>query len=127
MIAALAADRGIARRDFTNRELLEQLLYPIINEAAKILDEGIALRASDIDMALIAGYGWPVHTGGPMFWADTVGLPAIVAALRALAAQHGPAFAPSPLLERLAASGDALHRAVAAPSPSLTLERADHA
>jgi 3-hydroxyacyl-CoA dehydrogenase len=125
VIAALAAARGIARRDFTDAELLERLLYVVVNEGARIVDEGIALRASDIDMALIAGYGWPVYTGGPMFWADMVGLPTIVAKLEALARRHGDAFAPSPLLARLAATGGVLHRAVAA-SRSVVLEGALH-
>ncbi|MGU3316764.1 3-hydroxyacyl-CoA dehydrogenase NAD-binding domain-containing protein [Sphingomonas sp. M6A6_1c] len=125
VIAALAAAKGIARRSFTDRELRERLLYVVVNEGARILDEGIARRASDIDMALIAGYGWPVYTGGPMFWADTVGLPTIVATLAALAERHGPAFAPSPLLVRLAESGGTLHRAVAAP-PLPILEGAVH-
>ncbi|RZM09893.1 MAG: 3-hydroxyacyl-CoA dehydrogenase [Sphingomonas sp.] len=125
VIAALAAAKGIAWRSFTDQELQERLLYVVVNEGARILDEGIARRASDIDMALIAGYGWPVYTGGPMFWADTVGLPTIVATLAALAERHGPAFAPSPLLVRLAEGGGTLHRAVAAP-PLPVLEGAVH-
>lgn len=125
VIAAFAADKGVTRRDFTDEDLIERLLYVVVKEGAKILDEGIALRASDIDMALIAGYGWPVYTGGPMFWADTVGLPKIVAALDRLALEHGAALAPSPLLRRLAAQGAALHLAVAAPQPTM-LEGAEH-
>ncbi|MCP3734294.1 3-hydroxyacyl-CoA dehydrogenase NAD-binding domain-containing protein [Sphingomonas sp. RP10(2022)] len=125
VIAALAAAKGIVRRSFTDQELRERLLYAVVNEGARILDEGIALRASDIDMALIAGYGWPVHTGGPMFWADTVGLPTIVATLEALAQRHGDTFVPSPLLVRLAESGGMLHRAVAASSTPV-LEGALH-
>ncbi|WP_174280303.1 3-hydroxyacyl-CoA dehydrogenase NAD-binding domain-containing protein [Sphingomonas bacterium] len=85
--------------------ILARLLYPVVNEAAKILEEGIALRASDIDIAAILGYGWPVQTGGPMFWADTVGLPAIVAKLRDYEAAYGEAFRPAALLARLAAEG----------------------
>ncbi|WP_174290940.1 3-hydroxyacyl-CoA dehydrogenase NAD-binding domain-containing protein [Sphingomonas bacterium] len=85
--------------------ILARLLYPVVNEGAKILEEGIALRASDIDMAAILGYGWPVQTGGPMLWADTIGLPAIVATLREYEAAHGEAFRPAALLERLAAEG----------------------
>lgn len=127
-IAALAAEKGIARRSFTDDELRERLLYVVVNEGAKILDEGIALRASDIDMALIAGYGWPVYTGGPMFWADSVGLPEIVAALEALAEIHGAAFAPSPLLKRCAENGDALHSVTATPVAASTPKKvATHA
>ncbi|HEX7850896.1 MAG TPA: 3-hydroxyacyl-CoA dehydrogenase NAD-binding domain-containing protein [Sphingomonas sp.] len=126
VIAALAADKGITRRSFTDQELIERLLYVVVNEGAKILDEGIALRASDIDMALIAGYGWPVYTSGPMFWADTIGLDSIVATLDALAAEHGGSFAPSPLLKRLAEQGGALHQAVAASAPTHILEGTSH-
>jgi 3-hydroxyacyl-CoA dehydrogenase len=124
VITALAADKGIERRDFGDQEIVERLLYVVVNEGAKILDEGIALRASDIDMALIAGYGWPVYTGGPMFWADQVGLPKIVAALEALAARHGAGFTPSALLKRLAGEGATLHRGIAAPARSKILEGA---
>jgi 3-hydroxyacyl-CoA dehydrogenase len=84
-------------------ELLARLLYPMINEGAKILAEGIALRASDIDVVYVMGYGWPPHTGGPMFHADRVGLPAIVRALEAM-----PGVSVAPLLARLAAEGGAL-------------------
>jgi 3-hydroxyacyl-CoA dehydrogenase len=81
-------------------DLLARLLYPMINEGAKILEEGIALRASDIDMVYVTGYGWPAHKGGPMFYADLVGLPMVVAALKAM-----PGISLSPLLEKLAAEG----------------------
>ena len=80
-------------------------MYPVINEGAKLLDEGIAARASDIDVAAILGYGWPVYTGGPMAWADEIGLGKVVAGLETLAARHGPAFEPAPLLRTLAAEG----------------------
>ena len=71
----------------------------------KILEEGVALRASDIDVAAMLGYNWPVYTGGPMFWAGMVGLPAIVAALKDWQARWGDRYAPAPLLERLAGEG----------------------
>jgi len=90
--------------------ILARLLYPVVNEGAKILEEGIALRASDIDVAAILGYNWPVYTGGPMFWADTVGLPKIVATLKELEAAHGDAFKPAALLEKLAAEGGSFTR-----------------
>jgi len=70
-----------ARRDFTDDEILGTLLYPMVNEGAKILEEGIAQRASDIDTVWIYGYGWPVYRGGPMFWANTIGLDKVVAGL----------------------------------------------
>jgi 3-hydroxyacyl-CoA dehydrogenase len=77
----------------------------MVNEGAKILDEGKALRASDIDIVWINGYGWPVYSGGPMHWANGIGLAKIVARLRALEAEHGSEFKPAVLLERLAAEG----------------------
>ena len=86
-------------------EILARQIYPIINEGAKVLDEGIALRASDIDIACIKGYNWPVYRGGPMFWADTIGLPKIVAKLKEFEVKYGDAFTPSPLLEKLAKDG----------------------
>jgi len=109
IIADVAAAKDIARRETKGDEaLLARLLYPVVNEGAKILDEGVALRAADVDVAAILGYNWPVYTGGPMFWADRVGLDRIVAGLRKLEAEHGETFRPSPLLERLARGGGAL-------------------
>jgi 3-hydroxyacyl-CoA dehydrogenase len=125
-IEALARDKGIVRRSFTDEQLLERLLYVVVNEGAKILDEGIALRASDIDMALIAGYGWPVYTGGPMFWADTIGLTKIVAALEVLESEQGPEFAPSRLLRRCAEADTPLHEAVASSTSTAHKEIPSH-
>jgi len=81
-------------------EIIERLLFPMINEGAKILEEGIACRASDIDVVWVYGYGWPAHKGGPMFYADHVGLSTVVESLRAM-----PGVTVSPLLEKLAAEG----------------------
>jgi len=86
----------------TDDEILERCMYAMINEGAKILDEGIALRASDVDTVWINGYGYPAHRGGPMFYADTVGLPAIHARVVEFMNKHGKVWTPSPLLERLA-------------------------
>lgn len=105
IILDFAASKGITRRAISDEEILERCLYPMVNEGAKILAEGIALRASDIDVVWIAGYGWPVFTGGPMFWAETVGLTKIVERLTAYEAIHGADFTPAPLLMRLAAEG----------------------
>jgi 3-hydroxyacyl-CoA dehydrogenase len=106
VIATFAAFKGVEKGGpQSQEEILGRLLYPVVNEGAKVLEEGIALRASDIDMACILGYNWPIYTGGPMFWADTVGLPKIVAALKALQAKHGDVFKPAALLEKLAAEG----------------------
>ncbi|MBV9078657.1 MAG: 3-hydroxyacyl-CoA dehydrogenase, partial [Methylobacteriaceae bacterium] len=97
--------RGVTRRPLGDHEILERLVYPMINEGAKILEEGIALRASDIDMVWITGYGWPVYRGGPMFYADTVGLPKVLAKIEEFRARLGPEWEPAPLLRRLAGEG----------------------
>ena len=104
VICDFAAKTGVQQREFSDAEIVERLLYPVVNEGAKVLEEGIALRASDIDVALVTGYGWPVWTGGPMFWADSVGLARIVEKLDAMLG----AQAVSPLLRRLAAEGGSL-------------------
>jgi 3-hydroxyacyl-CoA dehydrogenase len=85
IIADFASKAGKPQRSFTKDEIRERLLYPMVNEGAKILAEGKAQRASDIDVVWINGYGWPLFTGGPMFWADTVGLDTVVAGLE----RHG--------------------------------------
>jgi 3-hydroxyacyl-CoA dehydrogenase len=95
---------GLARRKIGDEEIVERALYALINEGARILEEGIAQRASDIDVVYIAGYGFPDFRGGPMFYADTVGLPNILRAMRAFAKGYQPdAWRPAPLLEKLAA------------------------
>ena len=81
IITEFAEKEGNAQRDISKDEIRERLLYPMVNEGAKILEEGMAQRASDIDVVWINGYGWPLYTGGPMFWADTVGLDTVVAGL----------------------------------------------
>jgi 3-hydroxyacyl-CoA dehydrogenase len=86
-------------------EVLFRLLLPVVNEGARLLEEGIAMRASDIDVAAMLGYGWPAETGGPMFWAEAVGLPEVVDRLRRYSVEPGDAFAPSPLLVRMAREG----------------------
>ena len=91
-------------------EIVARVLYPAVNEGAKVLEAGLALRASDIDVACILGYGWPVYTGGPMFWADTLGLPKIVARLEEFEAQYGARFKPAALLKQLAGEGRKLTR-----------------
>ena len=101
MIDAFRAEKGVTPRSFGDEEILQHMLYPMMNEGAKILEEGIALRASDIDVVWLFGYGWPRWTGGPMFLADQIGLPAIVEALERM----GPGHEPAALLRRLAAEG----------------------
>jgi 3-hydroxyacyl-CoA dehydrogenase len=97
---------GITRREISNQEILERMVYPMINEGARILDEGIAMRASDIDIAWVFGYGWPVWRGGPMHYADSVGLAVIRDRLAVYAkASSDKSLEPAPLLARLAADG----------------------
>jgi 3-hydroxyacyl-CoA dehydrogenase len=94
---------GIKRRKIGDKEIVERALYALINEGARILEEGVALRSSDIDVVYIAGYGFPDFRGGPMFYADTVGLANIVRDMRGLARGYQPdAWQPAPLLKRLA-------------------------
>ena len=99
------ARQGKVARTVSAEEILERTVYAMVNEGAKILEEGIAVRASDIDTVYINGYGWPVYRGGPMFYADTVGLPTVVAKLKAYGDRMGAGFTLSPLLQRLAAEG----------------------
>lgn len=111
IIAEYARFRGIPQTGAgSSEEIVADLLYPVVNEGAKLLEEGIAARASDIDVACILGYGWPVYTGGPMFWGDTVGLDKIVGRLQELAKVHGPDFAPAKLLLDKVASGGSFTR-----------------
>jgi 3-hydroxyacyl-CoA dehydrogenase len=111
IIRAFAASKGIAQRKIPEAEILERLVYPMINEGAKILEEGKAQRASDIDVVWIYGYGWPVYRGGPMFYADTVGLRAVLEELKEYQARYGDDFRPAPLLEKLAAEGGSFSKA----------------
>jgi 3-hydroxyacyl-CoA dehydrogenase len=98
-----SARLGLERRKLSDEEIIERALYPLINEGARILEEGIAQRASDIDVVYIAGYGFPDFRGGPMFYADTVGLPNILRSMRGFAKGYQPdAWEPAPLLEKLA-------------------------
>ena len=107
MLRDFAAKKGIAQRSIDSQEILERLLYPMVNEGALILEEGKAQRASDIDIVWLNGYGWPAWTGGPMFWADTIGLDTVVKGLE----KHGSrveGFRLSKLLADKAANGGKL-------------------
>jgi 3-hydroxyacyl-CoA dehydrogenase len=108
IVKDFAAKSGANLRDISEQEILERTIYPMINEGAKILEEGKAIRASDIDTIWITGYGFPIYRGGPMFYADTVGLAHVVERLKAYEAQMGDFFKVSPLLEKLAAEGKKL-------------------
>jgi 3-hydroxyacyl-CoA dehydrogenase len=106
MIERYSAEIGIARRDIDDREIVERLIYALVNEGARILEERIAQRASDIDLVYLNGYGFPLLRGGPMFYADNVGLMEVVSAIRRYAhGMHPKPWTPAPLLEKLAAEG----------------------
>ncbi len=110
IIRGFAAWKGVEQREISDTEILERCTYPMINEGAKILDEGKAQRASDMDIIWIYGYGWPVYRGGPMFYADTVGLRTVLEKLKEFEARFGKDFRPAALLEKLAADGGAFSR-----------------
>jgi 3-hydroxyacyl-CoA dehydrogenase len=107
IIVDVATSMGITRRAISDEEILQRLLYPMVNEGAKILDEKIAIRASDIDVIWVYGYGWPVYRGGPMFWADSIGLRALRDRLLEFKKQSGGDvfWTPAQLLDRLANEG----------------------
>jgi 3-hydroxyacyl-CoA dehydrogenase len=105
IILELSAKNSVKRRQISDDEILERCTYPMINEGAKILEEGKAIRASDIDIVWINGYGWPVYRGGPMFFGDTVGLKTVLSRMEAFEREMGPELKPSDLLRRLANEG----------------------
>jgi 3-hydroxyacyl-CoA dehydrogenase len=106
IIVDVATSMGITRRPISDEEILQRLLYPMVNEGAKILEEKIAIRASDIDVIWVYGYGWPVYRGGPMFWADSIGLRAVRDRMLEFKKATGDDFwTPAPLLDRLANEG----------------------
>ena len=106
LIEAKAREKGVNRRTISAEEIAERTMYPMINEGAKVLEEGIAARSSDVDIVWINGYGFPVGKGGPMFWAETEGLQKIVARLEDWHGRTGKdVFEPSALLKRAAEAG----------------------
>ena len=106
LFAEVAAAQGVTQGDISDEEILDRCLLPMINEGAKILDEGIAVRASDIDVTYVYGYGWPVYRGGPMHYANSLGLDKVLAKIRHYHESTGDDFwAPSPLLVSLAEQG----------------------
>ena len=102
---ALAVTHGIEQREISDSEILDRTVYALVNEGARILEEGYALRASDIDIIYLYGYGFPAYRGGPMFHADTVGLDAVLKRVQEFHGMHGHWWRPAPLLEELAAKG----------------------
>jgi 3-hydroxyacyl-CoA dehydrogenase len=110
IIEDFSARQGVTRRQIDDEEIVERTLYTMVNEGAKILEEGMAQRASDIDVVWVYGYGWPVYRGGPMFWADTEGLTKIVDGLKSQEARMGGDFSFSRLLLEKAAKGEKFGR-----------------
>ncbi len=105
IIIKASKDAGIKRRKISDEEILKRCIYPMINEGAKILEEGIATKASDIDVIWVYGYGWPVYRGGPMRYADAVGLNDVYETLLKFEKEHGEFFKPAPLLETMVKEG----------------------
>jgi 3-hydroxyacyl-CoA dehydrogenase len=105
LIEQCAREAGIERRAIGEEEIVERAIYALVNEGAKILEDGIARSASDIDLIWVNGYGFPAARGGPMFYAETVGLDKVLARIREFHATQGELWTPAPLLERLVREG----------------------
>jgi 3-hydroxyacyl-CoA dehydrogenase len=105
IIQDFRAKKGVNARTISDEEILERCVYPMINEGAKILEEGKAIRPSDIDVVWVNGYGWPVYRGGPMFYGDLVGTAKVLAKMQEFQASMGDDFKPAALLEKLVAEG----------------------
>ncbi len=105
IVGEFAAKSGRAQRTFNSEEIVERLIYPMINEGARILEEGKAIRPSDIDIIWINGYNWPAYRGGPMFYADLIGLPIVLSKLREFESTAGPDWKPAALIESLVSEG----------------------
>jgi 3-hydroxyacyl-CoA dehydrogenase len=111
LIVDYSKEHDIPRREISDEEIIERCIYGLVNVGAQILDEGIALRASDIDMVYLTGYGFPLYRGGPMFYADTIGLGNVVAAMEKFAqGRHGQFWDVAPLLKKLAGEGKRFNR-----------------
>ena len=108
LVEKTARAAGITRREIGDEEIIERTVFAMINEGVRILEEGYALRSGDIDTIYLNGYGFPNYRGGPMWYADTVGLRTILARIQDFREQHGKAWEPAPLLERLVAEGKTL-------------------
>ncbi len=105
LVKKWAAEAGIPQRQVSAEEIVERCLYALVNEGARILEEGYALRAVDIDIIYLNGYGFPAHRGGPMWYADSLGLKTVYERIREFEQQHGEIWAPAPLLKQLAGQG----------------------
>ncbi len=105
LIEQFAAEAGIKRREIKADEIVERIIYALVNEGARIIEEGFALRAVDIDIIYVYGYGFPAYRGGPMFYADTVGLKKVYDRICDFEREHGVLWSPAPLLKQLAEEG----------------------
>jgi len=105
LIMDVAKEKGIQRREFSDEETHKRIFYQMVNEGAKILEEGLAIRSSDIDVIYVNGYAFPPYRGGPMFEAERIGLASVLEDIKAFQARDGQGWEPAPLLERLVAEG----------------------
>ncbi len=105
VVAKCRQEAGITPRDIGAQEIVDRCIYTLVNEGARILEEGYAMRSVDIDIIYLNGYGFPAYRGGPMFYADTVGLQHVYDRIREFEQQHGKLWTPAPLLVQLAREG----------------------
>jgi 3-hydroxyacyl-CoA dehydrogenase len=105
IIAGVARDLGVKQRAFSDEEIRDRLFMPLVNEGAKELEDGTALRAGDIDITWVNGYGFPAYQGGPMHWGENVGLAKVTAVAETLETEYGSRWRPSALLRELAVQG----------------------
>src|SRR6201981_2878888 len=105
LVSQWAAEAGIKQHHISKEEIIDRCIYALVNEGARILEEGYALRAVDIDIIYINGYGYPAHRGGPMWYADTVGIKKVYERISEFHRQHGELWKPAPVLKRLAEGG----------------------
>jgi 3-hydroxyacyl-CoA dehydrogenase len=116
LAAKEAAKRGITRRTVTDSEIIERITTALANEGARVLEEGYAIRPGDIDVIYVYGFGFPRYRGGPMFYADTIGLPAVLERVKRYRAEFGDYWQPAPQLEKLVAEGRGFYEAAAVPA-----------
>ena len=101
--------RGVTRRAVSDEEIIARIMTALANEGARVLEEGFAIRAGDIDVVYVNGFGYPRHRGGPMFYPDTVGVPAVLAQVNEYRRRFGEYWRPAPLLEKLASEGGSFY------------------
>jgi 3-hydroxyacyl-CoA dehydrogenase len=105
LIEEASREAGIVRREVGEQEIVERSIYALINEGARVLEEGFALRSSDIDVIYMNGYGFPSWRGGPMCFADLTGLAKVLASIEGFHREFGPRWQPAPLLQKLVSEG----------------------